>query len=214
MTRWAVIPIKPLDDAKSRLADILSPDERRELVIALFVHTVTQIKESGKFEGIAVITADPQVWEISHQMGIDIIEEPIPSDLNESLFNALEWLKPRLVRSLMILPGDLPYLNARLLVDMVAEAEQFNLMMISPDQSLSGTNALHVTPKEGLAFTFGEDSFIHHVHLAKRMNYNLKIYMSDQLKVDIDTPEDYRQHHKILEYHLARNPFRVQVTPG
>lgn len=212
MTRWAVIPIKPLDDAKSRLADVLSAAQRRELVIALFAHTVKCLQETGKFEGIAVITADALVWELSRSLGIEVIEECAPSNLNLSLAKAMEWLKPRMVHSLMILPGDLPYLSSRLLADMVSEAEKINLMMVSPDQNLSGTNALHVTPKEGLAFEFGEDSFMRHVHLARRMNYNLKIYMSDQLKVDIDTPDDYRLHRSILDYHLARNPFREQVS--
>jgi 2-phospho-L-lactate/phosphoenolpyruvate guanylyltransferase len=209
MIRWAVIPMKPLDVAKSRLSSILDDETRKNLVIALFTHTVSELQESGKFGGITVVTADPYLWKISQELGIQVIEEPFPSDLNDSLANALDWMKIKLAQSVLILPGDLPYLSSRLLLDMATESELFNLMMVSPDHHLSGTNALQVTPKEGLRFEFGDQSFIRHVHLAKQMEYNLKVYMSDQLKVDIDTPEDYGQHRPILEHLLEINPFKI-----
>jgi 2-phospho-L-lactate guanylyltransferase len=211
MKQWAVVPMNPLDVAKSRLASILDMTEKQNLVVALFTHTILQLQECGKFEGIAVITADPFLWEISNKMNIIVIQETKPKDLNSSLQSALVDLKERQVNNLLILPGDLPYLNSRVLVDMISEMEQSNQMMITPDQYLNGTNALFINPLDKLPFSFGPNSFAKHIQLAKQLKYRIKIYISDHLKIDIDTPKDYKQHQNILQALLAENRFPIPV---
>lgn len=202
MIRWAVIPMKPLTDAKSRLSDILSEPQRQKLVMSLFTHTVIQLQESDRFDGIAVVTADPTLVQIGDELGIHIIHEDTPSDLNTSLTACLKVLKAHKVDGIMILPGDLPYLNARVLQDMVSEIEVHHTMMISPDLHLNGTNALYLDPIDNLPFCYGDQSFTRHIQFARQMHYNVKIYLSDHLKVDIDTIDDFRQHEDILQYHI------------
>ena len=202
MIRWAVVPMKPLEEAKSRLAAILTPVEKRNLVLSLFTHTIVQLQECDKFEGIAVITADPVIAALAEKMNIHVISEARPSDLNTSLNEALPFLKDNKLNGMMILPGDLPYLNARVLSDMVSEIEPHHTMMISPDHLLKGTNALYINPIDNLPFSYGENSFTRHIEFARQMHYNVKIYLSDNIKVDIDSPEDFNLHKDILQHHL------------
>jgi 2-phospho-L-lactate guanylyltransferase len=196
--------MKPLKDAKSRLSTILNPEERQQLVLSLFTHTIVQLQECAKFDGIAVITADPIIAREGERLQIHVIPEETPSDLNTSLTNALPYLKERKVAGMLILPGDLPYLNARVLQDMASEIEAQYTMMISPDHLLMGTNALYINPIDNLHFCYGEHSYSKHIQFARQMHYNVKMYLSDPIKVDIDGPEDYKQHQEILALHLKK----------
>jgi len=203
MIRWAVVPMKPLEEAKTRLSTILRPVEKRNLVLSLFIHTIVQLQECDKFDGIAVITADPVLAAVAEKMKIHVIKEAKPCDLNSSLNEALSYLKEYKVNGMMILPGDLPFLNARVLTDMVSEIESHHTMMISPDHLLKGTNALYINPIDNLPFSYGDNSFTRHIQFARQMHYNVKIYLSDHIKVDIDSPEDFNQHKDVLQYHLS-----------
>ncbi|MFN2189200.1 MAG: 2-phospho-L-lactate guanylyltransferase, partial [Candidatus Promineifilaceae bacterium] len=40
MKIWAIIPVKPLYDSKSRLAEVLTPEERAELTRRLLESTI------------------------------------------------------------------------------------------------------------------------------------------------------------------------------
>ena len=43
MTNWAIVPVKNLDDSKSRLSDVLSVDARRELICNLLTRTLMTV---------------------------------------------------------------------------------------------------------------------------------------------------------------------------
>ena len=46
MTIWAIVPVKPLRRGKSRLAEMLSEDERAELNSRLLTHTLETLKNT------------------------------------------------------------------------------------------------------------------------------------------------------------------------
>ncbi|MBI9050876.1 MAG: 2-phospho-L-lactate guanylyltransferase [Anaerolineaceae bacterium] len=212
MKQWAVIPMKPLNDAKSRLSTVLSDQERKALVIALFKHTLDQFSTIHKFDGLSVITADPVLAGIARSDDVEVFEETEPSNLNHSLQAAMPFFIKKKVNSLLVLPGDLPYINTRVLIDMEHEMEKSNLLMIAPDQHLSGTNALFFNPLKKMEFFFGEHSFIKHIENGRAAKYSIKLYFADALKMDIDTPEDMLQHQKILNYRLGKPDQDVEET--
>ena len=41
MSLWAIIPVKPLQHAKSRLSPVLSPEQRFDLAQAMLRHVLT-----------------------------------------------------------------------------------------------------------------------------------------------------------------------------
>jgi 2-phospho-L-lactate/phosphoenolpyruvate guanylyltransferase len=45
MTLWAIVPVKPLGRGKSRLASVLSQQERADLNRHLLAHTVDTLRE-------------------------------------------------------------------------------------------------------------------------------------------------------------------------
>ena len=51
--RAALIPMKPLAEAKMRLADVLDQRERAELALAMLVDVVTACEDSEMFDRVA-----------------------------------------------------------------------------------------------------------------------------------------------------------------
>ena len=56
MSIWAIIPVKPLRDSKSRLARVLTPDQRAELTSELLLRTLQAIKTSQQIYRTLVIS--------------------------------------------------------------------------------------------------------------------------------------------------------------
>ncbi len=61
MNLWAVVPVKPLDKAKSRLAGALAPEERVALVQRLLERTLEVLRLVPAVAEIVVVTSDPGV---------------------------------------------------------------------------------------------------------------------------------------------------------
>ena len=204
MKTWAVVPMKPLRDAKSRLKDVLSVEDKNKLVLTLYKHSLALMRDNRKLDAFAVITADDQLKDIARSYGAHIVDEDTPSGLNESLKNALPYFIKEKVDNLLVLAGDLPYMNQPVLLDLAREMEKRNLLMVGPDQNLVGTNALFFNPLWKMKFFFGEDSFHKHVQFGKETRYDVKLYVSDALKYDIDTPKDLEQHQKMVQFLLEK----------
>ncbi len=59
MKTFAVIPVKNLQNAKTRLASVLSPLERADLVQEMLLHVVDALSRSGSIDQNAVKSQDP-----------------------------------------------------------------------------------------------------------------------------------------------------------
>ena len=69
MTFWAIVPVKPLRRGKSRLAGILTEDERTDLNRALLQHTLQVLSELREVDEVLVVSRDPQVLTIARSSG-------------------------------------------------------------------------------------------------------------------------------------------------
>jgi 2-phospho-L-lactate guanylyltransferase len=58
MTLWAIVPVKPLRRGKSRLADVLTQDERTDLNRRLLVHTIDTLTAMPELEHVLVVSRD------------------------------------------------------------------------------------------------------------------------------------------------------------
>ncbi|MCX6071481.1 MAG: hypothetical protein NTU91_11600 [Chloroflexi bacterium] len=75
MSLWAVVPVKPLDRAKSRLASALAPEERASLVQSLLERTVGILRQVPAVTEILVVTRDPGVAGWASQTGSQVLRE-------------------------------------------------------------------------------------------------------------------------------------------
>uniref|UniRef100_UPI0024590DCC 2-phospho-L-lactate guanylyltransferase n=1 Tax=Nocardia abscessus TaxID=120957 RepID=UPI0024590DCC len=143
----AVIAVKSLDQAKSRLADRLRPEHRARLVLAMLADTVTATAAVGAVVSVTVVTPDPAVADLARTLGADVHPEPRrprADGLNAALAATADALRgAHGPIDLLALQADLPALRPEELSDMLAAAPR-GLRSIVVDHEGSGTAALVV----------------------------------------------------------------------
>ena len=63
----AIVPMKPLADSKTRLADVLSADQRGALVLGMLRQVLTAVRETGMDE-VWVVGGDTRVRTVAEDM--------------------------------------------------------------------------------------------------------------------------------------------------
>ena len=69
MTLWAIVPVKPLRRGKSRLAEVLTQEERKDLNRNLLAHTVDTLAAIPEIEHVLVISRDPEALALAREHG-------------------------------------------------------------------------------------------------------------------------------------------------
>ncbi|MEV5836083.1 2-phospho-L-lactate guanylyltransferase [Nocardia sp. NPDC052112] len=148
----AVIAVKSLDQAKSRLADRLRPEHRARLVLAMLADTVSAAVAVPRIASVTVVTPDPVVAERARRLGAVVHPEPRreaidttdPDGLNTALTDAATALRHRHGPvELLALQADLPALRPDELSGMLTTAP-IGVRSIVVDHAGSGTAALVV----------------------------------------------------------------------
>ena len=190
MTLWAIVPVKPLRRSKSRLAGILSEDERADLSRTLFQHTLETLNTLKEVEEVLVISRDPQVLTIARNYGARTVREDGQPDLNTALKRATVIAQVYATRGVLILPADLPLISREDALVLVERASDPPVVVIAPDRHQKGTNALLISPAGLIEYQFGENSFQRHCNLVKKAGARLEIVNLPSLGLDLDSPED------------------------
>ncbi len=184
----AVVPVKDLRGTKSRLAPILDPGARAGLTLYMMGRVVRAIRDAG-VEDVCVVSPDRMVLEEAKRRGaIPLVQE------SRGLNPALEEGRHRALglgaSTLLVLPADLPLLDAGDVRAVLQEAGEGSSVVISPDGMRSGTNALLIQPPDVLPFAFGPDSFESHLGAARRRSLDVRICERLHLAFDLDTAGD------------------------
>ena len=190
MSLWAIVPIKPLRRGKSRLSTVLSESEREQLNQSLLIKTITCLKEIKEIDQILVVSYDPTALTISRDYGARTVQESHNTNINKALRKGGMAAKAFNVSSVLIVPADLPFINADALHEMLSKAGNPPEIIIAPDRRMNGTNALYINPVGILDYDFGMWSFRKHVEQAERKKIRVEIYNNDTLSFDLDIPED------------------------
>jgi 2-phospho-L-lactate guanylyltransferase len=190
---FAVVPVKSLETAKSRLSTTLSAEERARLVETLLRRVLRALADSGSIAQSAVVSPDPRALAIAAAAGAAALPQA-GTGLNEALEQARTWAVAGGADTLLVLLGDLPLLEG---ADIAAMAEiaadpvwGAPVVVLAPDRHRRGTNALLLRPPDTLPFHFGYDSYAKHVDEARAGGVELMIYRSPGTEFDLDTPGD------------------------
>ncbi len=197
MSLWTIIPVKPLKHAKSRLTPALQPNERFALAQAMFRHVLSVTTAIAQITGVLVISRDTKALAIAREFGAKTLQEGALSNLNPALLRATAVVKSWRADAVLILPADLPFINAEDIRAMIALAEEQSLI-IATDRGCDGTNALLIRPPGAIEYEYGSGSFARHIRLAEAAGLTVSVYQSDRMALDIDVPADLRDYHKIL----------------
>jgi 2-phospho-L-lactate guanylyltransferase len=190
----AVVPVRSLSGAKSRLGEPLDPEERADLVMAMMRRTVEAAQAARGLQGVEVVSRDPDLLKTARGMGAGWLLQR-SDGLNEALEEA-RLADPR-ATGLLVLPADLPRITSgaiEALVEAAAEAARANpgrpVVVLTPDRHGRGTNALLVAPPGAIPFRFGEDSRFAHAGAAASAGAAY-VEVEGPLSFDVDTPDDF-----------------------
>lgn len=190
MTLWAIVPVKPLRRGKSRLAGMLSEEEREELNESLLQHTLKTLTKLKEVEQVLVVSRDPHALTVARQHGARTVRENGQPLLNTALTRATVVAQVYATRGVLILPADLPLISEEDVLTLIERAIDPPVVVIAPDRHRKGTNALLLSPSGLIDYDFGENSFEKHCQLAKEAGARLEIVNLPTLGLDLDLPED------------------------
>lgn len=192
MSIWAVIPVKSLSSAKSRLAPALSAAGRAALARRLLLGTLDAAQSCPALTGVVVVSADPEVRSLAAARGLSAYPDP-PASASDPL-NAAVALGCRRVAELgalaaLVLPIDLPHVSPGVIAQFVRRAGDA-AVGVAPDEAGTGTNALLLRPPLAINPAFGPDSFARHGALARERGTLPTSVALPALSFDLDTPND------------------------
>ena len=189
---WAIIPVKPFDIGKSRLAGVLDAGARAALNRQLFDHVFARALAAFRPERVAVVTADAGLCARVGVRGAHGIVEAGAGDLNAALGQACGYALERGAQAIMVLPSDLPFVSAADIEALQAALGPAPCCVIAPDALGQATNALALAPPDPGFFRFGPASFAAHVQSARARGAAVEVMRLPGLAFDLDTPKDYR----------------------
>jgi 2-phospho-L-lactate guanylyltransferase len=199
MSVWAIVPIKPLSKAKSRLADVLSPEQRERLATELLLRTIRLLVPLTSIQGVLVISRDTKALAMVRELGAQTVQESGPPELNRALLRATQVLKTRGAGGVLVVPSDMPLLAAQDIDNVVELGRYQESVVIAPDWHEQGTNLLLVRPPGLIEYHFGENSFDEHQRLAQQANARLLVYRSERVSLDLDRAADLRWYHQLAQ---------------
>ncbi|HLU08311.1 MAG TPA: 2-phospho-L-lactate guanylyltransferase [Oceanobacillus sp.] len=208
MSVWAIIPVKPLARAKSRLSAVLSPEERLQLAENLLRHVITTVRSVPEIAGALVISRDTKALSIARDAGAHTVQESGTPELNNALMRATSVVRGWRSGAVLILPADLPLVNADDVRGMLELGLEENTVVIATDEQQDGTNAMLIRPPGLIPYAYGVGSYHRHVSLAREVGALVRVYNSPRLALDIDVPGDLEMY-----YQLSRNGHHL-LTPN
>ena len=190
---WAIIPVRGLERAKSRLGGPLDAEERVELVSRMLRRAIAAATGSPRVAGTIVVSSDKAALELARASGAVAV-----ADLDRGLNPALDLARAEAIgrgaTAIVVLPGDLPWLDHDTLDAALGAAADVAtggapLVALVPDRHGTGTNVLILAPAEAIDFAFGPGSrAVHAARAAAAAATYLEL--GGPLDVDLDTADD------------------------
>jgi 2-phospho-L-lactate guanylyltransferase len=183
----ALVPIKLLAAAKSRLRGAVGDARHESLVLAMAQDTVAAALAAPGVGEVVVVTADPVVAAAVAALGARSVPEPAPRGLNTALTHAASAVAPRPGgRWIAALPADLPALRADELGAALRALGSRPGRAYVPDAAGTGTVLLAAPAGGLLAPRFGPGSAAAHARGgARRVDGDWPT-----LRHDVDTADD------------------------
>jgi 2-phospho-L-lactate guanylyltransferase len=204
MKLHGIVPVKALGGAKSRLATVLTPAERRRLVLDMFEQVLGTLRRAC-VSAVWVVSADPEVLAIAAARGANpVLEQGV--GLNAALEQARRAAHAAGAEALVVVPADVPLLTPGDLAALLALLQGGADVALAPDGAGRGTNALALRAGAKLPFSFGEGSAERHMRLAADQGLTARRFHSPTLALDVDDQPSLARYRALALPPPARQP--------
>lgn len=191
MTYSALIPVKTLATAKSRLAPYLSQHQRESLVLDMLHHVLHVLLDSGLHERVSVVSPDPRVLAQAKTWGAQALMEEQKGH-NSALQAAALREQASGATAILTVSADLPLLCTSDIQALIEQSKQHQVVLGSSLDN-SGTNALLVCPPLALPYLFGPDSLHRYLDASRQKHLSSVVLRRIGLAFDLDTIGDLRE---------------------
>jgi 2-phospho-L-lactate guanylyltransferase len=212
---WAIVPVKPLNRAKSRLSSVLDASDREALSKGMLEHTLLTLSQVRGIAGTLLISRDTAALALARNYGAQTVQETGDTELISSLTRATQVVSTWNAGGILIVAADIPFMTVKDVEDMLALAKNGpnpTCMVIAPDRHHNGTNAMLVIPPNQFAYRYGEGSFEKHCQAAQESGAAIHVFESPTLGLDIDVPEDLTLYQTMIEQERSNNGHLHQRT--
>lgn len=207
MSLWTVVPVRSMHDGKSRLAAALDVAQRAALLEWLLLRTLDRAAEFPGLNHTLVVSGCRDAHALASARGARVLEECEPGGLNNALRQAQSAVASLGGSRMLVLPCDLPLVQADDLRRLALAASD-TILALAPDRSEQGTNAICLPVSRPFEFAFGPDSLSSHCQSARMINLGTVIVRSSGLAFDVDLPED------LIELYRAQASLPPNVLAG
>jgi 2-phospho-L-lactate/phosphoenolpyruvate guanylyltransferase len=212
---WAVVPVKEFEGAKQRLAEYLTPEQRRTLAALMFEDVLEALATVKELAGILVVTMEPMAATIARRYGADVSTEGARSGHTGAVAAAAQHLASEGQAGMITMPGDIPAITAAEVSAALAAHKPAPSFTIVPAHDDLGSNAIIVSPPDALSLQFGDNSFFPHLDSARRAGITPTIIRQPGIAMDIDHPADLASFLRMAPSRPTRtHEFLRKVRPG
>lgn len=187
-----LIPVKNLATAKQRLASLLSQPLRTELAQAMLLDVLEALAAWTNRPEVSIVTSDPFAVEIAHRFDFEVIADHANRSETDAIEMATRICESRGVDHTLVIPADIPLIQAWELEKILAKAPQQGSVLVHAADG-RGTNAAFRRPAGLFRLRFGNDSFKPHLAAARATGMPCTVLSLPGIALDVDNPADLRQ---------------------
>jgi 2-phospho-L-lactate guanylyltransferase len=183
---WALVPLKRLAASKQRLAPVLEPAPRMELMLSMAADVLAALIQIEAVERVLVVSEDPAAEQLALDAGVEWFHLSPGGGLNSDLECAAVFAQQHGARQVLIVHADLPFLKPEPLRHFIA-GRCGKTTRLAECKAGSGTNLLLTPLPLTFPLVFGSDSL---ARFQRQLGGMAKVVRNSALSMDIDNPED------------------------
>jgi 2-phospho-L-lactate guanylyltransferase len=177
----AIVPVKGLDGAKSRLSAVLTPPERRQLVLEMLERVLDACRAAEVIERTLLVTPEPELAPAD----VDVL---VDEGRGHAAALAAALADPRAQCGALVVMADCPLVRAESLDALAAAARPVALAPAGD----GGVNALAARGPLGFDPAFGHpDGAALTIARARAAGIEPAVVADPLLALDVDCPEDH-----------------------
>ncbi|HVF92508.1 MAG TPA: 2-phospho-L-lactate guanylyltransferase [Blastocatellia bacterium] len=185
-----LIPVKDPARAKTRLAAMLSPGERRSLAWAMFEDVGDAVTQAARPDRVFLVSSFRPAIERARSLGWDLLVEETQVSESDSIDRASRILEARGFECVLRLPADIPLVRASDVDELLSVDLRAPAALMVPSREGTGTNAIIRTPPALFPSRFGPNSLALHLEAAARSGAACTVVNNSAIALDIDEPSD------------------------
>lgn len=181
-----LVPLKRLDGAKTRLAELLPADQRAGLMRAMLQDVLEAVRGARGVARITLVSSDPSAESLARESGIEWWHDQGLA-WNSALFAAMQEIVAESCAT--VVSADLPLLVSAEIESLIAATPARGLAIARASDA--GTNAVSLRPPAALHTCFGaRGSAELHARTARGRGLEAVVLDRPGLALDIDTSGD------------------------